>query len=209
MPVRLGRFEMPKRLVKDETTATDTYAKFTAEPFETGYGYTIGNSLRRVLLSSLEGAAITSFKVDGAMHEFTTVEGVVEDVTEIVLNLKKVKFKNFSRDSAAPPAVGQQGRRGHRRGYRSHRQAGAGESQAVDLHASTRRRSLEMELEVKVGRGFCPADENKRRPADWRDRDRLDLFAGDPGSVQRGIARVSDSARTTTSCCWRFGPTDA
>src|SRR5512138_2417538 len=98
MPVRLGRFEMPKRLIKEDSTATDTYAKFIAEPFETGYGHTIGNSLRRVLLSSLEGAAITSIKIDGAMHEFTTVEGVVEDVTEIVLNLKKIKFKCHSRD---------------------------------------------------------------------------------------------------------------
>ena len=71
---------MPKRLTKEESTATETYAKFIAEPFETGYGHTVGNSLRRVLLSSLEGAAITSIKVDGAMHEFTTVDGVVEDV---------------------------------------------------------------------------------------------------------------------------------
>ena len=67
MPVRLGRFEMPKRLQKDDATATDTYAKFIADPFETGYGHTIGNSLRRVLLSSLEGAAITSIKVDGVL----------------------------------------------------------------------------------------------------------------------------------------------
>src|SRR6201982_2932519 len=98
MTVRLGRFEMPKSLVKDEATSTETYAKFVAEPFETGYGHTIGNSLRRVLLSSLEGAAITSIKIDGAMHEFTTVEGVVEDVTEIVLNLKKVLLKAHSRE---------------------------------------------------------------------------------------------------------------
>src|SRR5438477_11738800 len=98
MPVRLGRFEMPKRLTKEDSTATDTYAKFIAEPFETGYGHTIGNSIRRVLLSSLEGAAITSIKMDGAMHEFTTIDGVVEDVTEIVLNLKKVLFKAHSRD---------------------------------------------------------------------------------------------------------------
>src|ERR1039458_1015480 len=83
MPVRLGRFEMPKRLTKEDSTATDTYAKFIAEPFETGYGHTIGNSLRRVLLSSLEGAAITSIKIDGAMHEFATVDGVVEDVTAL------------------------------------------------------------------------------------------------------------------------------
>src|SRR5437762_9153387 len=98
MPVRLGRFEMPKRLTKEEPTATETFAKFIAEPFETGYGHTVGNSLRRVLLSSLEGAAITSIKVDGAMHEFTTIDGVVEDVTEIVLNLKKIKFKAHTRE---------------------------------------------------------------------------------------------------------------
>src|SRR5438132_7360291 len=98
MPIRYGRFEMPKTLVKDESTATPTYAKFFAEPFETGYGHTVGNSLRRVLLSSLEGAAITSLKVDGAMHEFTTVEGVVEDVTDVVLNLKKILFKAHNRE---------------------------------------------------------------------------------------------------------------
>jgi len=98
MAVKLGRFEMPKRLQKEEATATPTYAKFIADPFETGYGHTVGNSLRRVLLSSLEGAAITSLKVDGAMHEFATIEGVVEDMTDIVLNLKKVKFKAHSRD---------------------------------------------------------------------------------------------------------------
>ncbi|MBU6401685.1 MAG: DNA-directed RNA polymerase subunit alpha, partial [Verrucomicrobia bacterium] len=98
MPVRLGRFEMPKRLVKEDATATETYAKFIAEPFETGYGHTIGNSLRRVLLSSLEGAAITSVKIDGAMHEFAAIEGVVEDVTELVLNLKKILFKAHSRE---------------------------------------------------------------------------------------------------------------
>src|SRR6476659_1994894 len=98
MPVRLGRFEMPKRLTKDESSATETYAKFVAEPFETGYGHTVGNSLRRVLLSSLEGAAISSIKVDGAMHEFATIEGIVEDVTDIVLNLKKILFKAHTRD---------------------------------------------------------------------------------------------------------------
>ena len=161
MPVRLGRFEMPKRLVKDDATATDTYARFTAEPFETGYGYTIGNSLRRVLLSSLEGAAITSFKVDGAMHEFTTIEGVVEDVTEIVLNLKKVKFRHFSRDQ-------QQLRL-------SVNKEGAITASDIEVNDKLeivnpkqlvctldRKKKLEMELEVKIGRGFCPADENKR-----------------------------------------------
>src|SRR5712691_207038 len=93
MPVRYGRFEMPKTLVKDEDSSTETYAKFIAEPFEAGYGHTVGNSLRRVLLSSLEGAAITSVKITGANHEFQTLPHVVEDVTDIVLNLKKIKFK--------------------------------------------------------------------------------------------------------------------
>ena len=93
MPIRLAAFEKPNRLIKEEDTATDTFAKFVAEPFEIGYGHTIGNSMRRVLLSSLEGAAITSLKVEGAQHEFATIEGVVEDMAEIILNLKRVKFK--------------------------------------------------------------------------------------------------------------------
>jgi len=161
MPVRLGRFEMPKRLTKDESTATETYAKFVAEPFETGYGHTIGNSLRRVLLSSLEGAAITSIKVDGAMHEFTTVEGVVEDVTDIVLNLKKILFKAHTREAQTLLlSVNREG------------EVTAGDielNQNIELvnpkqHICTldRKKKFEMELEVKVGRGFCPGDENKK-----------------------------------------------
>ena len=88
MPKRLGKFELPNRLLKVEETSTETYAKFVAEPFETGYGHTIGNALRRVLLSSIEGAAITSVKIDGVDHEFQSMEGVIEDVTDIILNLK-------------------------------------------------------------------------------------------------------------------------
>src|ERR1700719_2142374 len=93
MPARLGRFEMPKSLTKDKASVTETYAKFIAEPFEAGYGQTVGNSLRRVLLSSLEGAAITSIRITGVPHEFATLTGIVEDVTDIILNLKKIKFK--------------------------------------------------------------------------------------------------------------------
>ena len=73
MPIRLGRFEMPNRLAKDEATSKGNYAKFVAEPFEAGYGHTLGNSLRRVLLSSLEGAAVASIKLEGAVHEFGTM----------------------------------------------------------------------------------------------------------------------------------------
>jgi DNA-directed RNA polymerase subunit alpha len=83
---------MPQSLVIDEKTATDKYAHFTAAPFQSGFGHTIGNALRRVLLSSLEGSAISAVRIDGVSHEFTTLPNVVEDVTEIILNLKKVKL---------------------------------------------------------------------------------------------------------------------
>jgi len=148
-------------LQKEEATATDTYAKFVADPFETGYGHTIGNSLRRVLLSSLEGAAITSIKVDGAMHEFATIDGVVEDVTDIVLNLKKVKFKAHTRDvQVLMLSVNKEG---------AVTAADIQVNQNVELvnpeqHICTldKKRKLELELEVKIGRGFCPGDENKK-----------------------------------------------
>ena len=153
---------MPKRLTKEESTATDTYAKFVAEPFETGYGHTIGNSIRRVLLSSLEGAAITSVKIDGAMHEFTTIDGVVEDVTDLVLNLKKVKFKAHNRDAQALMiSVNKDG---------DITAADIQTNQNVELvnpkqHICTldRKKKFEMEMEVKVGRGFLPAEENKKQ----------------------------------------------
>ena len=152
---------MPKRLTKEENTATDTYAKFVAEPFETGYGHTVGNSLRRVLLSSLEGAAISSIKVDGAMHEFATIDGVVEDVTDIVLNLKKILFKAHNRDpQTLLLSVNKEG---------EVTAADIQLNQNVELvnpdqHICTldRKKKFEMELEIKVGRGFLPGDENKK-----------------------------------------------
>ena len=160
MPIRLSRFEMPKRVVKNEATATENYAAYTAEPFEIGYGRTIGNSLRRVLLSSIEGAAITSVRITAAEHEFCALPGVVEDVTDIVLNLKKVLLKTFVRKPVKLTV----------------KKKGAGEVTAGDLetegnvevlnpghHIATLAADgvLEMELEVKTGRGFCPADWNK------------------------------------------------
>lgn len=161
MPVRLGRFERPKRLIKEDSTATETYAKFTAEPFETGYGHTIGNSLRRVLLSSLEGAAITSIKIDGAMHEFTTIDGVVEDVTDIILNLKKILFKSHSRDThQVSISVNKEG---------AVTAADIKLSPNLELvnpkqHICTldKKKKFEMEMEVMVGRGFLSGDENKK-----------------------------------------------
>jgi DNA-directed RNA polymerase subunit alpha len=152
---------MPKRLTKEESTATETYAKFVAEPFETGYGHTVGNSIRRVLLSSLEGAAVSSIKIDGAMHEFTTVDGVVEDVTDIILNLKKILFKAHSRE---PQTL-----------LLSVNKEGEVLASDIELNQNVelvnpkqvictldKKKKFEMELEVKVGRGFCPGDENKK-----------------------------------------------
>lgn len=98
MAIRLGKFQLPNRLIKEEESASDTYAKFIAEPFETGYGHTVGNSLRRILLSSIEGAAIASIKIDGVQHEFQSIDGIVEDVTDIVLNLKKVLVVSHKRE---------------------------------------------------------------------------------------------------------------
>ena len=152
---------MPKRLTREDSTATETYAKFVADPFETGYGHTIGNSLRRVLLSSLEGAAITSIKIDGAMHEFATVDGVVEDVTDIVLNLKKILFKAHSREpQTLLLSANKEG---------DVTAADIELNQNVELvnpkqHICTldKKKKFEMELEVKVGRGFLPGDENKK-----------------------------------------------
>lgn len=161
MPRRLGRFEMPKRIVKDEAEASGTYGKFIAEPFEAGYGRTIGNSLRRVLLSSLEGAAISSVRIEGAMHEFGTLPGVVEDVTDIILNLKKVLLKMYSREP---------------RKLRL-KVSGPGEVTAKDIatdgtvevlnpdqHICTLDRDgkLDAELEIRIGRGYCPAEWNKK-----------------------------------------------
>ena len=85
-------FPMPQAVVMDETTATARYAKFTAAPFQSGFGQTLGNSLRRVLLSSMEGSAISALRIDGASHEFASLPNVVEDITDIVLNLKNVRL---------------------------------------------------------------------------------------------------------------------
>jgi DNA-directed RNA polymerase subunit alpha len=161
MPIRYGRFEMPKTLVKDESTATDTYAKFTAEPFEAGYGHTVGNSLRRVLLSSLEGAAITAVQITGAQHEFATLPGVVEDVTDIVLNLKQVKFKADDHEPRKLSlTVNKEG------------EVRAGDIQVVQgyevlnpkqvICTLDKKHKFDAELEVRVGRGFATGDENKR-----------------------------------------------
>jgi len=151
---------MPKSLTKEESTATDTYATFIAEPFEAGYGHTLGNCLRRVLLSSLEGAAITSVRIEGAAHEFTSLPGVVEDVVDIILNLKKVKFKVADHESRkATITVNKEG---------AVTAADIQCPQGVEVvnpgqHICTldKKQKFEAELEIRVGRGFSSGDENK------------------------------------------------
>jgi len=161
MTVRLGRFEMPKSLVKDEATSTEIYAKFVAEPFEAGYGHTIGNSLRRVLLSSLEGAAITTARITGAQHEFAALPGIVEDVTDIVLNLKKIRFKAVDHEPRTVSiSVNKEGVVSA-----SDIQTTSGiEVLNTDQVICTidKKQKFEAEFEVRVGRGFFTGDENKR-----------------------------------------------
>ncbi len=161
MPIRLGRFEMPKRVTKDEGESTENYGVFVAEPFEAGYGRTIGNSLRRVLLSSLEGASISAIKVDGALHEFCTLPGTVEDVTDIIINLKGVLIKMYSREprkltlSVKGPGEVTAG---------DIQTDGTVEILNPDHHIATLDEDgkIEAELEVRIGRGYCPAEGNKK-----------------------------------------------
>jgi DNA-directed RNA polymerase subunit alpha len=96
MRIKWRGLELPNRLTCERETLTDTYGKFFAEPFERGFGVTVGNSLRRILLSSLEGSAVTRVKIQGVQHEITTIPGVVEDVTDMILNIKSLVVKNSS-----------------------------------------------------------------------------------------------------------------
>ena len=145
---------MPKSLAKEEATLTPTYTKFTAEPFEAGYGHTVGNSLRRVLLSSLEGAAITAVKIQGAPHEFCSLPGVVEDLTEIVLNLKKVKF--LASDHEVRTLNLSVNKEGAVTAADISEVAGC-EVLNKKQHICTldKKQKLEAELTVRVGRGFA------------------------------------------------------
>jgi len=159
--MRLKDFQMPRKLICDEESGSDTYSKFMAEPFEKGYGHTIGNSIRRILLSSLEGAAVTGVKIKGVMHEFSTIPGVVEDVTQIILNLKSLRFKLYSE--------------GPERIYLKATKKGEVTAKNIELnsnieilnpstHIATldKDTNLEMEIEISKGRGYLPAEQNPR-----------------------------------------------
>ena len=160
MIIRSKDFQIPKKLEVEKESLTPTYGRFTAEPFERGFGTTIGNSLRRVLLSSISGAAIASIKIEGVLHELSTIPGVKEDVTDIVLNVKNLRLK-LHHDKPKDLRL---------------RKKGPGEVTArditsdadveiltPDLHIATldKDANLDMELTAKIGRGYVPAERNK------------------------------------------------
>ena len=162
MRIRWRGLELPSRLIPDVDTATPTYCRFVAEPFERGFGVTIGNSLRRILLSSLEGSAVTRIKIQGVQHEFTTIPGVVEDVTDVVLNIKSLIVKNYSADPRTL-RIEQ-----HQRGVVTGANIitdGQVEILNKNLVIATMTDDVPfvMELAVENGRGYVPATEHYQR----------------------------------------------
>ncbi len=150
----------PKRLEAEKETLTPFYGKFAAEPLERGFGITVGNSLRRILLSSLQGAAITSVKIDGVLHEFSTIPGVKEDATEILLNLKEVRLKLHT-EGAKTIRIKADGPKEVKAG-----DIITGEAVEIlnpDHHIATLSRDakLSVEMLIKTGRGYVPAERNK------------------------------------------------
>jgi DNA-directed RNA polymerase subunit alpha len=152
-------FQKPKRLVANTDTLTDKYGQFAAQPFERGFGTTIGNALRRVLLSSIEGAAISAVRIEGVMHEFSSIPGVVEDATDIILNLKQIPLKM---NVEGPKAL-----------YLNVDKPGEVTSRMIqedpnievldkDVYLATISEggSLHIEMRVKVGRGYVSAEKN-------------------------------------------------
>lgn len=159
MHIRWRGLELPGAVTPDLKTLSSTYGKFTAEPFERGFGTTVGNSLRRVLLSSLEGSAVTQIKVGGALHEFTTIKGVLEDVTDIVLAVKSLVVKNHS-DSTRVIRVEKS-----TKGPVTAADIQTDEAVEVvnkDLVLATLTDDVPFELEMVVenGRGYVPASEH-------------------------------------------------
>jgi DNA-directed RNA polymerase subunit alpha len=154
-------FEMPSKVECDEATYSSTYGKFMAEPFERGYGTTIGNSLRRVLLSSLEGAAITSVRIEGVLHEFSTVPGVSEDVAEIVRNMKQLVLRTHTR---SPKTLTIEAEKKGEILASAIVTAETVEILTPDLHIATLTKPtrFRVEMEMGIGRGYVPAERNKK-----------------------------------------------
>ncbi|MBI4970362.1 MAG: DNA-directed RNA polymerase subunit alpha [Candidatus Omnitrophica bacterium] len=161
MGIRWKTFEMPKRLECEKSTLTPTYGKFIAEPFEKGFGTTIGNSLRRVLYSSIEGAAVTSVKIEGALHEFSALDGVQEDVAQIILNLKNLVLKYHAK---GPKKISINVKK---KGDVTARDIQTDETIEIvnpDLKICTLTKDTKFSVEMDVarGRGYVSADKNKQ-----------------------------------------------
>jgi DNA-directed RNA polymerase subunit alpha len=155
----LPEFQMPKRIEVDRATRTNSFGRFTAEPFERGFGTTVGNALRRVLLSSLEGAAVTSVQIEGVYHEFSAIPGVREDVTDIILNLKELLLKMHSYGPKVI-SIGAEGE-GEVTGAQIQTDSDV-EVLNPGLHIATLNQDgkLNMLMTVKKGRGYVPAEMN-------------------------------------------------
>lgn len=161
MGISMKNFEMPKKLVLDESSYTPTYGRFVAEPFERGYGVTIGNSLRRVLISSIEGTAVTSIKITGVSHEFASIPGVAEDLPQIILNIKKLVLKSHFK---TPKAIFIDT---DKKGVVTAGDIKTDETVEIvnpDLHIATLTKNVKFQVEMEVarGRGYVPAERNKR-----------------------------------------------
>jgi DNA-directed RNA polymerase subunit alpha len=161
MGIKWRDFQFPKKLECDESTYTDTYGKFSAAPFERGYGVTLGNSLRRVLLSSIEGSAVTAIKIAGVSHEFTTIPGVLEDVPELILNIKKLVINSHSK---IPKTIYL---KSDKKGEIKAKDIQTDETIEIinpQLHIATLTKDtkLNIEMEVSRGRGYVAAELNKK-----------------------------------------------
>ncbi len=161
MGIRWKTFEMPKKLEVEKATLTRTYGKFVAEPFERGYGTTIGSALRRVLISSIDGAAVTSLKIEGILHEFSSLEGVLEDGAQIILNMKKLVLRYHGK---GPKKITISAKK---KGPVTARDIQADETIEIvnpDLVICTLTKDapLRIEMEIGRGRGYVPAERNKQ-----------------------------------------------
>lgn len=156
--------QMPDKVTLDESSYTDTFGRFTIQPLEKGYGVTLGNSLRRTLLSSISGAAITGVRIGGIVHEFTTIPGMVEDVSEFILNLKEVRIKPGSEKTATIRIP----MKGPAELTAKSLMQGANGAFTVlnpDLHLATLNEDCDTELEIRIGTGigYVPSEEIDRR----------------------------------------------
>jgi DNA-directed RNA polymerase subunit alpha len=160
--LKIRPLQMPKRVKVDKDNLSETYGKFVVSPLERGFGLTIGNALRRVLLSSIQGAAITSIKFEGVLHEFTTIQGVLEDVPQILLNLKKVRFRMLG---DAPKIVNIKITDKNEVTAADIETDGNIEVINPDLHIATLTDDsvFDATLKVDVGRGYVPAEQLKDR----------------------------------------------